>query len=331
MSRKMHFLRSMPHIWNYLKYRTHPRKPTMLTRRYTPQIASLLVTLRCNLSCVFCSMGKELNPKGWREKEATLEKIQRIFANPLFSNCLGVDMVGGEPMLVKELVSIVSWLSKRGHLVNMNTNGLRLDEHIDELKRAGIARISISLYDENQSFLEKNLSKINKIFPVDTSIVLERKTVENEQEKFLEKARFIHDAGCRSLNVMIYRPMGINPLPEEIITETLPAYIELKRKMDKTLPNFCSWPTAIQTGKIKKRCPQPWQRVTTDMLGKVYVCCGSELTLKGPNSNLFDCEDKPDDLFNHPTLVSVRKQLLDPLSGPPNMCKDCSLLGEPGW
>jgi len=30
-------------------------------------------------------------------------------------------------------------------------------------------------------------------------------------------------------------------------------------------------------------------------------------------------------------ILGERKQLLDPVSGPPNMCKDCSLLGEPGW
>ena len=65
---------------------------------------------------------------------------------------------------------------------------------------------TISVYDENQKFLENNLARINKVFPVHTSIVLERKTVENEQEQdtFLEKARFIRDVGSRDLLFMIY-------------------------------------------------------------------------------------------------------------------------------
>ena len=319
----------MPRIWNYIKYRTLTRKSTMSIKRYTPQVASLILTKRCNLSCEFCSVGNMLNPKDWRDSEATLEKVKQIFTNPLFSNCLGVDLLGGEPLLVKELIPIVSWLSKRGLFINMNTNGLRLNKNIDDLKHAGISRISISLYDENQSFLEDNLSKINKIFPVHTSIVLERKVVENNQDKLLEKARFIHDAGCLNLNVMIYRPMGINPKPEEIITDTLPAYIEFQQKMNESLPGFCQWPAAIQTGKLKKRCPQVWQRISTDMLGHMDICCGSEMTLRGPNSNLFDTN--PDILFNHPTLVNLRKQLLDPVSEPPNICKNCNLLGEPGW
>ena len=158
----------------------------------------------------------------------------------------------------------------------MNTNGLRLNKNIADLKHAGISRISISLYDENQSFLGDNLSEINKIFPVHTSIVLERKTVENGQDKILKKVTLMRDAGCRSLNVMIYRPQGLNPNPKEIITDTLPTYIEFKKKMETHLPGFCNWPAAIQTGKVKKRCPQVWQRIATTMKGHMEIYCGTE-------------------------------------------------------
>ncbi len=326
----MHLLRSMPYIWNYIKYRSLPHKTTMSTKRFTPQIAALVLTWRCNLSCDFCNVGDQLNPKGWRDYEATLEKVQRIFANPLFSNCLMVDLYGGEPLLVKELIPIVSWLSKRGHITNVTTNGLHLLKHIDDLKRVGISRINISLYDENQSFLQDNLSKINQIFPVHTSIVLERSKVEKEQDKLLQIARFVHDAGCRSLRVWIYRPLGVtNPQPEEIY-DTLPAYIEFKRKMEEILPGFCLWSPPLQTGKVKKLCPQLWQRINTDMSGKMAICCG-ETKLNGPNTNFFDTYDEPDVLFNHPTLVNLRKNLLNPVSDPPIMCKNCNLLGDDGW
>ena len=329
MGRKTPLLRNMPRIWNYIKYRSLPRKANMSIKRYTPQIANLIVSKRCNLSCDFCCIGKELNPKGWRNLEATLEKIQQIFANPLFSNCLMVDLLGGEPLLVLKLDSIVAWLSKRGHIINTSTNGLNLLKRISDLKRAGISRINISLYDENQSVLERDLTEINKIFPVHTSIVLERSVVENEQDKLLEKARFIHDAGCLSLRVWIYRPMGIEPKAEETIDNTLPAYIEFQRRMEESLPGFCVWPTTVQAKNVKKRCTHPWQRIFTDMQGNMGICCGSDMKLQGFKSNLFDCE--PDVLFNHPTLVNIRKQLLDPISEPPNMCKNCNLLGEPGW
>ena len=138
--RKTNLLLNMPRIWNYIKYRSLPRKSMMSINRYTPQLASLILTKRCNLSCEFCSIGKKLNPKNWRDSEATLEKVQRIFTNPLFSNCLGVDLLGGEPLLVKDLHRIVSWFSKRGLFINLNTNGLSLHKHITELKSDGISR-----------------------------------------------------------------------------------------------------------------------------------------------------------------------------------------------
>lgn len=331
MYRKTRILKNIPRIWNYVKYRTLPRKSKMLIDRYSPQIASIILTKRCNLTCSFCSVGNSLNQKNWRDSEATLEKVKRIFKNPLFSNALGVDLLGGEPMLNKDIIPIIKWLSNRGHLINMNTNGLRLDKNINELKEAGISRISISLYEDNEKYLYENLEKINKIFPVHTSIVLAKKDLENNQEKILQKTTFLKKTGCRSLNVMIYRPQGLNPNPDEIVREDLPSYIQFKQLMEKNLPGFVNWPSAIQTKKIKKRCPQIWQRISVTMKGNMEICCGTEEILSGPNSNFFDCEDKPDLLFNHPTLVNLREQLLDENAEPPEMCKTCNLIGDPGW
>lgn len=327
----MRLLPALPKIWNYLKYRCLPRKPVVALQQYTPQITSLMVTRRCNLNCQDCPVARMLQPKKgrWRESEATLEKIQRLFANPLLANCLLVDLEGGEPLLVEDLERIVAYLVKRGHLVNLSTNGLLLAERIADLKQAGISRINVSLYDTNRLVLERDLEKINKIFPVDASIVLRRRQVEKEPDKLLEAARFLHDAGCRSLRFWIYRPTGTNPKPEEIIGETLPAYIKFRRRMEKVLPGFCLWPAAIQTGRMKKLCPQLWQRLNGNMLGEIIPCCGSGTTLRGPNSNLF--ENKPDVVYNHPTLVAMRRQLLDHEEEPPDICKTCNLLGDPGW
>ena len=327
----MRLLPALPKIWNYIKYRCLPRKTVTAIQQYTPQITSLMVTRRCNLNCKYCPVARMLRQKRgrWRESEATLEKIKRLFANPLLTNCLLVDLEGGEPLLVKDLDRIISYLVKRGHLVNMSTNGLLLAERIADLKRAGISRINVSLYDANRLVLERDLEKINEIFPVEASMVLLRSQVEKEQDKLLEAARFLRDAGCRSLRFWIYRPTGTNPKPEEIISDTLPAYLEFRRRIEKVLPGFCHWPAAIQTGRMKKLCPQLWQRLNCNMLGEIIPCCGSGITLRGPNSNLF--ESKPDVVFNHPTVVTMRRQLLDPGCEPPDICKTCNLLGEPGW
>jgi hypothetical protein len=267
--------------------------------------------------------------ENWREYEANLEKIKRIFINPLFKNCLLVDLQGGEPLLVEDLDRIVVYLTERGHITNVSTNGLLLAERISDLKRAGISRINLSLCDENRSIIERDLARVNQIFPVHTSFVLLRSSVERQQDKLLELARFVRDAGSLSLRLLIYQPRGINPKPEEIITDDNPAYLEFRSKIEERLPGFCLWPATLQTGLVKKQCPQLWQRISSDMLGNMEICCGTDATLQGANSNLFASE--PDSLFNHPTLIRMRQQLLDPGSEPPDICKSCSLLGNPGW
>jgi hypothetical protein len=59
------------------------------------------------------------------------------------------------------------------------------------------------------------------------------------------------------------------------------------------------------------------------------ICCGTDRMLDGHNGNLFGGE--PDSVFNHPTLVAMREQPLSPGAEPPDICKTCNLLGEPGW
>jgi len=331
MGHRVHPLRAAPYVWNYLKYRCLTREAETSLRRYTPQIAHVTLTQRCNLNCGYCHAGSFVNKKGteWRESEATLATIERIFSNPLFGNCLLVDLQGGEPLMVADLEAIVAYLVGRGHIVNTSTNGLLLAERIVGLKRAGISRINVSLYDANRTAMERDLPKINQIFPVHTSMVLLRSEVEKNQDGLLETARFARDVGCRSLRFWLYRPIGVDPKPGETIDDALPAYMEFRRRMEEALPGFCLWPATIRTGGFAKLCPMLWQRIGCDVLGNIVICCGTDAVLQGPNSNLFDSD--PDLLFNHPTLVTMRRQLLAPGAEPPGICKTCSLLAEPGW
>lgn len=320
-----------PKLWNYVKYRFLKRRAVSSVRRYSPQIASLFLTMRCNLNCGYCNAAKILQAgrDSKIESEADLNKVKQIFANPLFANSLLVDLAGGEPLLVKELDQIVAYLTKRGHITNVSTNGLLLAERLVELKRAGISRINVSLYEVNRQILERDLTKINRIFPVHMSLVLLKSEVEKNQEKLMETIRFIHRAGCRSLRFWIYRPMGLEPRPEEIISDNLPAYLEFRKKVDQAWPCFCLWPATVRSGKIRKLCPQLWQRVGCDMSGRLMICCGVDTMLPGPNNNLFSGE--PDVVFNHPLLVTMRQQFIDPVSAPPEICKNCNLLDEPCW
>ena len=326
---KINILFIYSRIFNYLKYKIFTKKPIIKLKKYSPQIACLILTQRCNLTCSFCSVGNKLNHKDWRDKEADLEKVKRIMKNPLFKKVLGVDLIGGEPLLNKEIFSIIKYLSKNNYFTNINTNGLRLTDCISELKKSGLSRISISLYDDNEDYLSKNLKFINEIFPVNTSVVLFKKDL-SEFEKFLKKVKFLKEAGCLSLDVMIYRPQGSNPDISQIIYEDSEEFYKFKKIINDTYPNFVTWAKGVDK-KYNKRCPQLWQRITVNMQGKMDICCGTEEVLQGKNSNFFENYYNPEGIINHPTLVNLRKKLIDKNSEPPEMCKNCNLLNESGW
>jgi cyclic pyranopterin phosphate synthase len=330
MARKLRLLHAAPKLWNYVKYRCLPREAATSVRRYSPQIAMLVVTKRCNLNCNHCNTAQLLKQSGgnWRDSEATLEKVMRIFANPLLANCLLVDLFGGEPLLVEELDRIVDYLSRHGHMTNTATNGLLLADRIKDLKKAGISRINVSLYEANRAVLERDLAGINRVFPTNASLLLLRSAVETHPEKLMETVHFAREAGCLGLRFWIYRPMGLNPQPSEIIHDADAAYREFQRRIEAAFPGFCLWPAAIRIGPVRKLCPQLWQRISCDVLGGMQMCC-SDFTPGGAFSNLFD--DAPDIVFNRPVVVAMREQLMDPRREPPAMFKTCNLLGDPGW
>jgi organic radical activating enzyme len=331
MAKQVRPIKSVPRIWNYLKYRYSRKEAQAPISRFTPQIGSLFLSKRCNLKCDYCSVEHVLSEgrKQWREEEATLEIVQKIFLSPLYQNCLLIDLLGGEPLLVKDLEKIVSFLSGRGHLINMVTNGILLRKRLPELKKAGISRINISLYDESRKYIEADLKAINEIFPVHTSMVLQRSMVENGDEDIISWAHFVRDAGSKSLRFFVYRPVGASNKPEEVISGVDLDYQNLQQKLEQLMPGFCVWPAPIKRGAIEKRCSQLWQRIDVDMKGRVFICCGTDEMLQGENSNLFEAE--PAALFNHPIWQALRGNLIDPTLDPPDLCKDCNLLGDPGW
>src|SRR5919109_1533628 len=104
------------------------------------------VTDRCNLRCQYCMPEEEYVwlPRG---DLLTFEEIRELVG--IFSE-LGVDKVrltGGEPLLRKDLPTLVSMLADnpRLHDLAMTTNGVLLTDHAQALYDAGLHRVTISL------------------------------------------------------------------------------------------------------------------------------------------------------------------------------------------
>ncbi|MDQ3919077.1 MAG: GTP 3',8-cyclase MoaA [Acidobacteriota bacterium] len=105
------------------------------------------VTDRCNFRCFYCL------PHGSSEETApksdllTYEEIE--FATEVFVS-LGVEKVrltGGEPMLRRDIETLVSKLARVPRLKDLalTTNGFNLSERAAGLKAAGLTRVTVSL------------------------------------------------------------------------------------------------------------------------------------------------------------------------------------------
>jgi len=105
------------------------------------------VTRRCNLACVHCRASASDEPcddeLSTRECFALLDEIAS-FARPV------IILTGGEPLLREDIFDIAEYGAGKGLRMVMAPNGTLVDVEVaDKLKRAGIARISLSLDGAN--------------------------------------------------------------------------------------------------------------------------------------------------------------------------------------
>ncbi len=138
----------------------HSRPPGLPTLGSTPNVDRLdrplrdlriSVTDRCNFRCVYC-MPREVFGPGFeflpRDELLTFEEIRRLAG--LFVE-LGVEKIrltGGEPLLRRELETLVSLLASLPSLqdLTMTTNAsLLTSERARSLKEAGLQRVTVSL------------------------------------------------------------------------------------------------------------------------------------------------------------------------------------------
>ncbi len=119
-----------------------------LADRYSRVVTSLRISLtasaRCNYRCVFCHM------EGINDNLDTLMKPDEIARIVRLLTPFGIDRVkltGGEPMLRKDILTIVCLVKETGiSELSMTTNGTRLRELAFELKAGGLDRVNVSLH-----------------------------------------------------------------------------------------------------------------------------------------------------------------------------------------
>jgi cyclic pyranopterin phosphate synthase len=103
------------------------------------------ITDKCNLKCVYCMPSKGV--KYFKESDVlTDEEIVRFVRIAHKHGLRKVRITGGEPLVRKNILQLVSSLKKIGiRDLSLTTNGILLSRLAGDLKQAGLDRVNISL------------------------------------------------------------------------------------------------------------------------------------------------------------------------------------------
>jgi len=112
--------------------------------KYERPILSLRITLtnRCNVNCLYCHHDGMVKSKD----EMTADEVYTICKVAKNIGVQKIRLSGGEPLLKKDIVETVQ---KIGSLdfkdISMTTNGILLEKYAEDLKKAGLNRVNVSL------------------------------------------------------------------------------------------------------------------------------------------------------------------------------------------
>ncbi len=139
------------------------------------------VTDRCNLRCIYC-----MPPEGVLKKDHDdIMRYEEIFNVVKTASLLGIDKIrftGGEPLILKNIDKLIYNTSQLSSIkdIAMTTNAIFLEDRIDDLKKAGLKRVNISL-DSLKKDKFKSITRggdINKIFKgIEKSLLLGMTTI----------------------------------------------------------------------------------------------------------------------------------------------------------
>jgi cyclic pyranopterin phosphate synthase len=204
------------------------------------------VTDRCNLRCLYC-MPEEGIEKMQHQDCLSFENITEIAKEAIALGITKIRLTGGEPLVRKGIISLVSMLSSLEglKLLGMTTNGHFLDQYAHDLKEAGLSSLNISLDSLNPdryAHLTRG-GDINRVlkgidaalaedFPVKLNMVI---SAETSQEEMDAMKSFCNEKGIRLQRIREYSLTEDKFQDEEIIYQRPPPCGQCNRI--RLLPN----------------------------------------------------------------------------------------------
>lgn len=104
------------------------------------------VTDRCNLRCIYCMPEQGIEMKS-HDDVLRFEDIVKIVKAAAKLDINKIRYTGGEPLVMKDIDKLIYETSKQQGIndISITTNGILLDDMAEDLKKAGLNRVNISL------------------------------------------------------------------------------------------------------------------------------------------------------------------------------------------
>ena len=310
-------------VFNYLIY-TCTKPSEKISLRCTPPLVTVYVTRRCNLKCSFCLESKLLQNSNFQEHELTTSKYYEILKHPLIKKSLLINFCGGEPLLNENICELISITKKHKKLSCLVTNGILLKDNWNDLLKAGIDDIQVSIYNNTFNTFGDSLKLINKQKKLNASYVLLRSDLHNNPQIIEEVVDFISYSGFKSLKFNLCSSSKFNNFIDELIKENdLDKYEKLKNNILKKYKNIKIFFPQIPLSNTKrtKKCKLPWSVLQVDAKGHYGICCVYNPDVYGKDNIL---KDDWEHIINSNEFCTWRKLLLSKEESIlPIECKKC--------
>lgn len=253
------------------------------------------VTDRCNLRCIYCVPASFISRP--RKEILTLEEIERLCRIFVSLGVRKIRFTGGEPLIRTGFSSLLKRVGEIEELeeLTLTTNGVFLEDFVDDLKEAGVKRINLSLDSLKEEKMEKitgsrvfhkimnGLEKcLEREIDVKLNVVVMRGLNEDELGNFIDFS-FRNSVRLRFIEVMPTRACGKENLyiSEEEIINILKKFYSIGYIRRNGIENIysVSCPPVIfgiipsRTGGFCEDCNKV--RVRSD--GKLVLCIYSAL------------------------------------------------------
>ena len=120
----------------------------MLVDRFGRKVTYLRISVtdRCNLRCVYCMPTEGVT---WQTHETILsyEEIAQVVRLAAEQGVSEIRLTGGEPLIRKNLPELIQIIASIPGIedISLTTNGILLAEQAEQLAKAGLTRINVSL------------------------------------------------------------------------------------------------------------------------------------------------------------------------------------------